>query len=397
MTLTAKLKLLFVANDVEFFVAQRFNIVQASLKVGLEVAVAAPQNCPTSIAKLRANGVEFYPIKLSRWGLNPFSDLGLLVQLLRLYRKINPDIVHHFTIKPLIFGSFAARIAGVAAVVGTVPGLGHVFSKKGAKISLVRQVVKFLYRLALRHKNQRIIFQNPSDRHYALSNKLVPAASTRLIRGSGVDLNKFKQVRMPSGRRRILLATRLLWDKGVGDFAEAARIVRQVSTQFEFVLAGQVLENHPDGISLFQINKWKAEGLIEFIGFCKSMPELLASVHVACLPTSYGEGLPKFLIEAAASGRPLIACDHPGCREVVVPGVNGQLVPAHNPRALAEAIMLVANDQNTLERMGDESRNLIEHSSLSDRVVVRSMIDLYAEISPLTVLSRDDLQSASNE
>ncbi len=367
-------KLLFVINNPDFFLSHRLPIAEAAREAGFTVEIAAPER--PSAETIRRLGFRFHPVPLTRSSAAPLAEARALLALVRLFRRERPDLVHLVTIKPVLYGGLAARIAKVPRVVGALSGLGYVFIARGLKASVRRRLVEVAYRVAFGHGDTRVIFQNPDDRAQFLARRLLDAEDTVLIRGSGVDLAQFIATPEPEATAPVVLfASRLLLDKGVGEFAEASRILRARGIEARFVLAGELDPGNPTSLTKGQLDGWISEGLVEWWGHRTDMPQVFAQAHIVCLP-SYREGLPKVLIEAAAAGRAIVTSDVPGCREVVAHGDNGLLVPPRDARRLAEAIERLLVDPELRRRMGRRGRKRAE-DEFSITTVIAQTLALY--------------------
>jgi glycosyltransferase involved in cell wall biosynthesis len=299
-------------------------------------------------------------------------------EITRLYRSIGPDIVHHVAFKPIVLGSVAAIIARVPRVVNAVAGLGYAFTEQSVYSRAILAGLKILLRPLLSNANTRVILQNADDVRLLSDAKLIDPKTTVLIRGSGVDLNQFTPTEPPRGPPVLMLASRMLRHKGVREFVAAARLLRQKGSDAKCVLVGDSDPSNPSSISRAQLEEWARAGDIEWWGRSDDMAGTLAQSHVVCLP-SYREGLPKILLEAAAMGRPLIATDVPGCRDVVVDGFNGFLVPPRNSIALLAAMETLAKDSSLRTEMGARSRTrVVEEFGVQG--VVMATCNLYREM-----------------
>ncbi len=366
-------RILIVVNVDWFFLSHRLPIARAARDQGAEVTVAAADTgCAQEIRK---EGFQYLPLPMSRTGTNPMAELGALRFLAGAYRRIKPDLIHHVTIKPVIYGSLAARITGFRNVVNAVSGLGYALSED-RKASLLRPVTRTLYRLALGSRSGIVVFQNPDDRDDFLRMGLVERGRTVLIRGSGVDCARFTPAPEPAGGPVVMFAGRMLLHKGVGVFVEAARLLREAHPGARFVLVGAVDEHNPAGIPADQIRAWTEQGIVEWWGDRSDMPEVLAQAHIVVLPSIHREGLPKVLLEAAASARALVASDVPGCREIVLPNVNGLLAPPGDAVALARALRELVESPELRRRFGLAGRALVERE-FSLEIIVRQTLDLY--------------------
>lgn len=326
--------------------------------------------------RVREAGVEFRNVPVSQSGVAPFSDLLLLYSLVRLFRNERPTVVHSFTIKPAIYGSVAAWIARVPVRVVTITGLGHVFVSGNRHLRLL---VEYLYRFALARAHA-VVFQNEDDRALFLQRGLVRAEKTRLAAGSGVDLTRFAASPLPSANGRkptVVMVARLLKEKGIVEYVEAARRVRAANPEIRLLLAGGVDVRNPSHITEAQFNALNADNVVEWLGEVDDVVPIIREADIVVLP-SYREGTPRSLLEAAAMARPLVTTDAPGCRDVVKDGVNGRQVPVGNARALGDVILEMVDDADALVRMGKASRAIVEEKYDEDRVIKETLL-LYSE------------------
>jgi glycosyltransferase involved in cell wall biosynthesis len=318
---------------------------------------------------------------MDRRSLNPLRELALLWHLWRLCLRERPALVHGFTIKCAVYGALAARMARVGARVSAVAGMGYVFTSSDTKARVLRPLVRTLMHTALDGRNARLFLQNPDDGALFERAGFVDKARIRLIPGSGVDCSRFAsgtRMRDASKPLRVLLAARLLWDKGLAEFIAAARQLRGEGRAIEFLLAGDPDPGNPAAVPEAIVRAWADEGVVEWLGHVDDMPGLFASVDVVVLP-SYREGLPKGLIEAAACGLPLVTTDVPGCREVVTDGVDGLLVPPRNARALAQAIARLHDDPALAARLGMAARTKAL-AEFDERIVIERTLAVYREL-----------------
>lgn len=368
--------LLFVVNVDWFFLSHRLPIAVAARNAGLRVMVAAADTGRSS--DIRAAGIDFVPLPFSRSGAGLLYELRSVALLYKLYKRLRPDLIHHVTIKPVIYGSIAARMLSSIPVVNAISGLGYVFSQREQARQL-RHIALRLYRFALRHPHSKVIFQNPDDIQVFRRHRIVREDQIVLIRGSGVDCAVFQPAPKPDGEPIVVLASRMLWDKGVGEFVEAARMLRREGVKARFVLVGDSDEGNPTAVPRDQLQRWHNEGVVEWWGYRSDMNRVFSAAHIAVLPTFYPEGLPKVLLEAAASGLPMVATNIPGCREIVRHGINGILVEPKNTAQLAEAIKRLIFDKELREQYGRRARE-IAVAEFSLDLVVRQHLDLYSEL-----------------
>lgn len=339
-------RLLLVVNDAAFFLSHRLPLALGARAAGFDVHVATPRDAAS--LRIEAEGLPFHALPLSRGGMSPRAELETVGALVALYRDLRPDIVHHVTAKPILYGGVAARIARVPAVVHAVSGLGYVFISDRKRERLLRQAIRAAYRVVTAHPNCAVIFQNEDDRR--VFGTSIRTSHVVMIGGSGVDLERFRPTPLPDGVPLVVLPARMLWDKGVGELVDAARILRRKGVTARFALVGDVDPNNPACVSRDRIEDWVKDDLVEWWGMRSDMPEVLASATIVCLP-SYREGMPKSLLEACAAGRPIVTTDVPGCRDVLAGGNYGVLVPARDAKALADVLATLLLDRPRLEQM----------------------------------------------
>lgn len=368
--------LLIVVTEDWYFCSHRLPIARAARDHGYEVWLLAREGEHGKL--IRAEGFTFVPWCLRRGGINPWHELLALIQLFRLYRRVRPTIVHHVAMKPVLYGSVAALLASVPYVVNAMAGLGFVFSSLHWKARIARPLIKRLFAALLRRSNSRLIVQNRDDAEMFVHEIGVEADRLALIRGSGVDIEHFRSLPEAEGKVTFTLVGRMLRDKGIYEYVDAVRSLRSKKLSFRALLVGDPDPENPASIDPDILRKWQRDGLVEWLGHRKDIAAIWAESHVGVLP-SYREGLPKSLLEAAACGRPLIASDVPGCREIVRRGGNGFLVPPHSSEELAEAMEVLIQDSQMRRRMGRESRRMVE-DEFSEEIVVRQTLELYQSL-----------------
>jgi len=379
------LRVLLFANTEWYLYNFRRSLASALRDAGHDVLLVSPPG-PYG-ERLRALGFRWNPAPMQRRSVNPVRELALIAWLRRFIVRERVDLVHGFTIKCAVYGSLAARWAGVPRRVNAVAGMGYVFTSGDLLARALRPVVRTLLRVALEGPDARLILQNPDDATLFRQARLVDESRVRLIPGSGVDCRRFTPVEPvvlaegDGARFRVLLAARLLWDKGIAEYVEAARRLRSEGHTVDFLLAGDPDPGNPAAVPEAAVRQWSAEGIVTWLGHVDDMPSLLRSVQVVVLP-SYREGLPKGLIEAAACGLPLVTTDVPGCREVVTDGVDGLLVPVKDANALAAAILRFQGDADLRQRLGAAARVKAEQE-FDERIVVGRTLAVYRELSPL--------------
>lgn len=363
---------MLAANSCWNIVNFRRPLLEALAAAGYRLLVVAPEDGYS--AQLAALGAEFVPIRLASSGLSPLADARLIADYARLLRVHRPAALLGFTVKPNIYASLAARGTGVR-VINNISGLGTAFLRPGP----LQRLVSALYRAAL-SRSAIVFFQNPDDRALFLNRRLVRAGQARLLPGSGIDLVRFAPRPRPGAEGeglRFLLIARMLWDKGVGDYVEAARLLRPAHPAARFALLGPVGADNRSAVPRATIDRWVAEGVIEYVGETDDVRPAIAAADCVVLP-SYREGLPRSLIEAAAMARPAIASDVPGCRQAVVEGVTGFLCAPRSADALAAAMArMIALDTAARKKMGAAAREMAERA-FDQKLVVRAYLDALA-------------------
>lgn len=350
---------LFVASFPHSLLNFRGPLIDAILLKGIKVHVVAPDLHPQSDVRrqLESKGVYVHDIHLQRTGMNPVSDLRTLISLWRLMRRLRPDYVLSYTIKPVVFGGLAAWLASVPNRYALITGLGYAFQGAESERRLLKKIAQFLYRFSLK-KSNKVFFQNPDDHALFKSMGIIGESfPSVVVNGSGVDTSHFSEVPPPQNMRFLLIA-RLLGDKGVREYAQAAEIVQKSYPHAEFGLAGWVDDN-PDSITHAELESWIEKGIIAFHGRLKDVRPVIANCAVYVLP-SYREGTPRTVLEAMAMGRAIITTDAPGCRETVKPGKNGFLVAVNSVDQLAEAMIRFIEKPQLINSMGRCSREIAE-------------------------------------
>jgi glycosyltransferase involved in cell wall biosynthesis len=367
------MRLLIVVNVDWFFLSHRLEVALGALRAGHEVHVATTLS--RARTQLEEYGFVVHPLEVDRSSAGPIGLIKLFFDLLSLFWRLRPDVLHLITIKPVLIGGVAARLSPVRGVVYAVSGLGHVFLAYGRFGKIRRKIVGIWYRFALHAENMRIIFQNPDDRHEIESVISLRDDQVVLIPGSGVNLSKYQARPLPDGEAVVLMAARLLSTKGVREYVAAAQRLRALGVEARFWLAGDSDPANPANIQAQELDAWGKQGTVQLLGHRSNIPVLMSQAHIVVLP-SYREGLPKVLIEAAACGRVVVATDVPGCRDAIEKGVTGLLVPSRDTESLADAIRRLVEDRALCDSMGRAGRRRAER--LFDvNAVVSTHLEIY--------------------
>lgn len=364
--------LVYLVTEDWYFVSHRLALARAARAAGYRVIVATRIRDHRSV--IEAAGCEVVPLPWRRRGA-PLGDLITIWRLRQLYRQVRPALVHQVALKPVVLGSVAAALAPPTIRVNAVAGLGHIFSSERLGARLLRPALRLALRAALSGKHAYTVTQNRDDATLLTGSGTAPADRLSVIRGAGVSLSTLPPP-PATGPVRIVLPARMIWSKGVGEFVAAARMLRAEGSPVEMLLAGDPDLDNAAAIPREQLQAWHQAGDVTWLGHRDDMDALLASCHVVCLPSKYGEGIPKSLLEGAAAGRPLVATDIPGCREVVREE-NGVLVPPGDAAALAAALRELASDPARRARLGWGSRRIAEEEFAEDRIIAETLA-LYA-------------------
>lgn len=343
-----------VANVDWFFISHRLCIAQEAVRKGWKVVVVAEETGRSS--EILQEGITFIDLSFSRSGTNPYQELKTLKRFYDVYKKINPDVVHNITLKPVIYGTVVAKILKIKGVLNAISGLGYNFT--GDRKGFVQKVMLKLMKFGFNRDNLSFIFQNQDDyKELEALDVINKNNSINFIKGSGVDLIVFPQTDLPNSERiKILFPTRMLWDKGTKELKEATDILKdKYKDKVSFILSGLADEDNKAGVSASYMKEWEDGDYIKWIGYQKNMVEIYKDSDIVTLP-SYREGMPKSLIEACAIGRPIVTTDAIGCRECVDEGINGYKVPVKSTFELADAFEKLINDSDLRKQMGEASR-----------------------------------------
>lgn len=373
-------RILFLITEDLYFWLHHLPLARAARDAGLEVCVATPPG--DFRGWIEAEGFSFHPLKLQRGSRNPFREARALFDIFLLYRRYAPDIVHHVSIKPVLYGSIAARLTGVPTVVNAITGLGYVFVPRGSVSALVRAIVERAYAICFTGGRVRVLFENPDDRAFFVERHIVPPDRAVLILGCGVDTEEFRPSSEPAqgrGEPVVLFAARMLRQKGAGDLMEAWRILRKRKIPGRLLLVGEPDPGSPASIPRGQLIEWGSEEGVAWLGYRSDLSRVIAEADIVCLPSYYREGIPMILLKGASSGKPLVSTDTPGCREIVKDGLNGFLVPPKNPSALADALQKLLLDVKLRDEFGRNSRQLVV-SRFSREIVVGKTFDVYEDL-----------------
>lgn len=360
------LKILFTSNVTWAMIKFRHGVLQDLLKQGHQLYIVAPYD--EFVKPLQDMGCHCIDIRLSRKGVNPLEDLRLTYMLYKIYKEIKPNIIFNYSIKPIIYGSFAAKLANVKSVAVNI-GLGYTF----IHTNLISRISHLLYKLAL-YFPKEVWFINEDDRNEFVNRSLVNQNKTFVLPSEGVDINYFSPRQSDTDCIAFLLIARVLWDKGIGEYYQAAKRLKEKYPSVEFQLLGSIDDGNPKGIEADVIEQWHNEGTINYLGYAKDVRDFIANATCIVLP-SYREGKGMTLIEAGAMGKPLIATNVPGCKDIVKDGYNGFLCEVRNSKSLADSMEKMINlDQLTLRNLGENANQFMK-----EQFDERKVITIYKE------------------
>jgi lipopolysaccharide/colanic/teichoic acid biosynthesis glycosyltransferase/glycosyltransferase involved in cell wall biosynthesis len=366
-----KPRLLFVIDEDRDFCTHRLDLGRAAREAGFEVLVAT--HVQRHAKQIEEEGFKLFPMKLRRGVQSPFRDLAALIEFIRLYRREKPDVIHHVGLKQVVFGGIAARIVRAPAVVNAITGLGYLVQSEGWLPRLIRSAIMPALRWVLAYGRSAVILQNESDCDELVQSRMVKRSRVVVIRGAGVNVSQFCPSPEPNGVPVVVLASRMLWTKGVGEFVQAAQLLKSNGIHVRCVLAGAVDKENPGTISETQLRRWAEDGVVEWWGQVDDMAGVFEQAQVVVLPTYYGEGLPKVLLEAAACGKPLITTRVRGCTDIVRDGENGLLVAPKDHEALAQAVTTLIQSKALRDRMGARGRDIVMSEFTIEQVAAETI------------------------
>ena len=372
-------RLLFLITEDWYFWSHRLELARAARSAGWDVSVAT--RVRDHGKRIEDEGFTLLPLGLVRSSRHPLREIFSILEITRVYRGVRPDVVHHVALKPILYGSVAARLARVPAAVNGFAGLGYTFIEAGRRKGVLRFIMGKALQWALTLPHSRVVFQNAEDASELVNAGIVGADQIQVIRGVGVDMVKFSPPLATQDENQVplvVVAGRMLWDRGIGEFVEAARLLKLKSIRAQCVLVGMIDKENPAAIPETKLRAWQSEGLVQWWGHREDMPNVLASAQIVVLP-SYREGLPKVLLEAAACGKPVVATNVAGCREIVKDGINGLLVPPKDSSSLSDAIVKLLGNAGLRAQMGARGREIVEKEFSVDRIS-RETLNLYDEL-----------------
>ena len=367
------MRLLYVITEDWFFTSHFLDRAIDARMHGFDVVVATRDG--KAAETIKSHGIAVVPIDFSRRGMNPVRELMAVVKLRNLISDVEPDLVHNIALKPVVLGTIAAKLARTSFIVNAPVGMGYVFSSQDRRATIIRPIFRRIIKLVLNPRRSRVIIENLDDFETLLKSGMVQRQDIFLIKGAGVDTSKFRPSPEPAGMVVVSLVARMLKDKGVYEFVEAARSLKASGVEAIFNLVGGIDAGNPSTLSTSQLESWSLEGIVNWLGQQDDIPKVLAETHIVCLP-SYREGLPKSLIEALAAGRPVVTTDVPGCREVVRHLENGLLVEPRNAMALADALRTLIANKDLRREYGAAGRVRAENE-FSNELIARQTLAVY--------------------
>jgi glycosyltransferase involved in cell wall biosynthesis len=372
-------KLLFLVNNLSFFMSHRLPIAKAALVSGFDVVIGVGEFGTADPKLLKHKNFKVILVPMQRGGTNLFNEFKTFFYIWRFFKKEKPDLVHLISIKPYLYGGIIARLMSIPSLVSTISGLGTLFTTNNLKNIFLRLLLYYIYKLTFAHSNQKIIVQNNDDLKLLVKWGVLNHSKTKLIKGSGVKLWDFKNFDEIDELPVICFSGRIIAEKGVYEFISAARLLKKRGVNARFYLAGSRDTKNPTAPSNIVYNKMKINSFVKFLGYQKDIPTLYANSHVVCLP-SHREGFPKALMEAAAASRAVVTTDVAGCRDAIIPGKTGIIVPVKNPQKLADALQWLIEHPKERIAMGKAGRKLAE-KEFSIEKIVKEHLEIYQELS----------------
>ena len=371
-----KKKVLFVITEDWALISHRLHLVEAAIDAGYEVALATRINKHRKI--IEDKGIKIFEWRLNRGSLNPIMEIKAIFSLIKIILVFKPNIIHAVAQKPVIYSGLARKFYFKTSFIGTLGGVGFVFTSKNIRAAILRPLLKLLLKSALVGKRTRLILQNKDNINTIEKINVINPKYIRLVKGAGVETEKFLPTKIPSGIPIIILPGRMLWDKGVGEFVKVASRIKAKNIKAKFVLVGDIDLDNPESIQQIQIDKWVESGIVEQWGRCEDMEKVYKKSSIVCLP-SYNEGLPKVLLEASSCARPIVTFDVPGCREVLKNKGNGFLVEFGNEYELELSIIKLINDRKLREKMGKKGREIVQRHFAS-KIINAKTFRIWSEV-----------------
>ena len=380
--LLIKKKIIINLTEDWFFVSHFLGRALDAKKAGYDVYISCKEK--KSRKYIEGKGIKFFSLPLDRRGINPIYEFYILLKYFYVFNKVKPDIVHNVGPKPIIYGSIIAKLLKIKSVINAPIGMGFVFTSSSIKAKLLKRVLLFLFGITLnqhhgKNKKNRVIFENSDDMNYFIKAKIVRFNEAILIRGAGIEIDeKLIKKQKENEIIKVALVARMLKDKGIYEFVEAAKILKSKKIKCRFLLIGDIDKKNPTSLKKSILEEWNDQKIIEWLGWVENVKDILLETDILCLP-SYREGLPKSLLEGAAIGLPLVTCNTVGCREVVLDGINGYLVPIKESKKLALAILKLIENRELRVSMGKESLRIAK-SKFSSEIINYQTISIYDEL-----------------
>jgi len=368
--------ILYIISEDWYFLSHRLQLALAAIKNGYKVVLLT--NLCSCKDKISSYGIKVINYDISRGSINPIKDLKSIFAIRKIIKRVNPDIIHSVALKPVLYGGIAVRWSGRKKYVSALAGLGFIYSSSTLKARVLKYFVNIVLKWLLSQKNVYTIVQNKADKRILMEQGGVSENQLTLIRGSGVDTKRFAYSSESSGVPVIAFVSRMLWDKGIGDLVEACEILDRKGIQYKLLLVGDSDLKNPGSVSEAQLREWGEKKNISWIGRVNDIDRIWREANLCVLPTSYGEGLPKSLLEAASSGRAIVTTDTPGCSDVVIDGENGLLVPIKNVETLAQAIGKLLSNTDLRTKMGVKGRERVL-KYFDEKIIIKQTLALYTK------------------
>lgn len=359
-------RILFVVTEDWYFFSHRMHLAVSAIKNGYKIGVLSKFSVHKN--EMENAGIDTFEWNINRSSKNIFKEIKSIISIKNCIESFKPNIIHSVALKPVIYTSIICSLIKFNNRVFALAGLGSIFTSRKIKLKITLVFLRFILRVLLKGEKTILILQNPEDRFSLLQQNIVTEDCIRIIRGAGVDINEYKPFPIPKGVPIIGLPSRMLWSKGIKDFVFCAKLINKDKINARFVLIGNPDVENPDAVPLKNLKEWDNTGVVEWWGFKKNMAEVYNKSTIICLPTTYGEGLPKTLLEAASCGRPIITYDVPGCREIVKNGHNGYLLKPGDLNQLVNKIKSLIVDRNLCYKMGLNGREIVKNNFTEEKI-----------------------------
>jgi glycosyltransferase involved in cell wall biosynthesis len=363
-------RILFIVSEDWYFYTHRISLAKIAINSGCKIGLLS--NFTNHKEIIEVEGVKTFSWVFNRKTRSLLTEIESFKNIISTIKKFKPNIIHAVALKPVFYSAISCSIIGFNNIVYAIAGLGYLFTSKKKTLKIIRPLVKIIFKIIFMGSNTKLILQNSDDKGVMLKSNLIKRNKIKLIRGAGVDTKVFSYKPILLNNPLVILPARMIWSKGIGDFVECAKIIKKNNNSIRFALIGMPDPQNPDSIPVDTIKQWTIQGLVEWWGHQDNMHNIYHKSTIVCLPTTYGEGLPKALLEAASCGRPIITYDVPGCREIVKDGFNGFLVKPGEIKNLVESLEELINSSHLCNKMGKNGRLMVKKEFNQEKIALKT-------------------------